>query len=141
MLSTEFRLFLSERGRYPNDLCELVPRRRGLDMRLFVCPATGHVSGKWSDVDVWSDYKYVRGHKRGDEGSGIALFCPAENHDGKHVNVVTLDGGVLRIEKDQFLKLVRTEYFTRIPASSLTNRALSGSVSSQITNETRRVGE
>lgn len=110
--------FRDRNDRYPRNLAELVSGEDPETMRYFVCPVTGHVEGSPDSIDSWSDYKYVKGHKKGDEGDGVVLFCPVENHSGNYGHVLTVDGGVLTLDKLHLETYVRTEYLIRTSINS-----------------------
>lgn len=74
---------------------------------LFVCPASGHRSGRMTNVDDWTDYIYVPNAQDWMRLRLAVLICPPENHHGKYGHVVFGGGMKERLPPDEVRKLIR----------------------------------
>ena len=87
--------------RYPNTWSETKRYTAGIT-KVFICPATDHVSGKYSDVDSWTDYILIPGKTKNDPATTVLIYEPLSNHGGKGGHVMYVNG---------FIKWYRSEEY------------------------------
>ena len=74
---------------------------------LFLCPSVGHRSGRFADIETWSDYIYVGNLPLYVGNLRVAqVICPAENHHDGYGYVLWLSGDVEKVDRERIHKLV-----------------------------------
>lgn len=60
--------------------------------KLLHCPTAGHDIGKWTQVDLWSDYRLLPGRTTNNSADTILALEPLSNHGMVGANVLFVDG-------------------------------------------------
>jgi len=56
------------------------------------CPRAGHNIGKWTQVDLWADYRLIPGRTTNNSADTILAIEPLSNHGATGANVLFVDG-------------------------------------------------
>jgi hypothetical protein len=75
----------------------------------FVCPASAHSPGSWTNIESWTDYIYFDlGHSFDAPPSDIPLLiCPSQNHHGQFANIVWISGNIGRLSPKECASLIK----------------------------------
>lgn len=85
----------TNQGRMPSSWSDLSLDEKGTNWgKLFCCPSVRphHGPGRWSQADLWSDYRLFAGRTTNDSQDRILAIESPGNHHGVGVNVLFVDG-------------------------------------------------
>ena len=80
-------------GRFPSTWVELNYVGENTNWaKLLHCPTAGHDIGKWTQVDLWTDYRLLPGRTTNNSADTILALEPLSNHGAAGANVLFVDG-------------------------------------------------